>query len=62
MEFKATLNFKVETLFTYTICMYAQMRIAESSVTQQRNLFSWAADFHSALLLLIARPDTVTAL
>lgn len=33
LEFEATLNFKVETLFTYTMYMYALMRIAESSVT-----------------------------
>lgn len=28
LEFEATLNFKVETLFTYTMYMYAQMRLA----------------------------------
>lgn len=33
MVFKATLNFKVEVLFTYTIRMHSQMRIAESFVT-----------------------------
>lgn len=59
LEFEATLNFKVETLFTYTMYMYALMKIAESSVTVPS--FFCAADFHSALLLLTTRSWTITA-